>query len=66
MAIFSSGFDKGMIFIVIAMAKEDNGDFKIQRSGRQRECQKSNRFIKQNNNFAHASHFFVHFFLFFA
>ena len=28
----------------------------------QRECQKNNRFDKQNNNFAYASHVFVHFF----
>ena len=28
----------------------------------QRERQKNNRFTKQNNNFAYASHFFVHFF----
>ena len=32
------------------------------RRRRQRERQKSNRFIEQNNNSAHASHFFVHFF----
>ena len=28
----------------------------------QRECQKNNRFNKQNNNFAYASHFFYIFF----
>ena len=28
----------------------------------QQECQKKNRFNKQDNNFAYASHFFVHFF----
>ena len=39
-----------------------NRDFKIQRRGRQRERQKSNRFCKQNNNFARASRFFAHFF----
>ena len=27
-----------------------------------KECQKKNRFYKQNNNFARASHLFVHFF----
>ena len=37
-------------------------DFKIQRHGRQQERQKNNRFDKQNNNFARASRFFVHFF----
>ena len=37
-------------------------DFKIPRRGRQRERQKNNRFYKQNNNFARASRFFVHFF----
>ena len=37
-------------------------DLKIPRRRRQRELQKSNRFDQQNNNFAHASRFFVHFF----
>ena len=41
-------------------------DFKIQRRGRQRERQKKQkqkkRFNKENNNFARASHFSVHFF----
>ena len=41
-------------------------DFKIQRRGRQRERQKTNLFNKQNNNFARASRFFVHFFSVFA
>ena len=41
-------------------------NFKIQRRGRQRERHKNNRFNKQNNNFARASHFFVHFFPVFA
>ena len=45
---------------------KDIGDFKIQRRGRQREGQKNNRFNKQNNNFARATHFFVHFFPVFA
>ena len=40
----------------------DIRDFKIQRRGRQRERQKNNRLYKQNNNFARASPFFVHFF----
>ena len=39
----------------------NNRDFKNQRRGRQRERHKNNRFNKQNNNFARASHFFVHF-----
>ena len=39
---------------------------KIQRRGRQREGKKSNWFNKQNNNFARAPHFFVHFFPVFA
>ena len=33
-------------------------DFKIQRRGRRRERPKNNRFYKQNNSFARASHFF--------
>ena len=45
---------------------KDIGDFKIQRHGRQREGQKNKRFNKQNNNFARAPHFFVHFFPVFA
>ena len=44
----------------------DIRDFKIQRRERQRECQKNNWFNKQNNNFARASRFFVHFFPVFA
>ena len=45
-----------------------NRDLKIRRRRRQRERRKSNRFTgnKQNNNFARASHFFVHFFAVFA
>ena len=42
---------------------EDNRDFKIQRRGRQRERQINNHGLyKQNNNFARAPRFFVHFF----
>ena len=44
----------------------DIRDFKNQRHGRQPEGKKSNRFNKQNSNFAHAPHFFVHFFPVFA
>ena len=51
---------------VVTESSEGNRDFKIQRRGRQRERQKSKRFNKQNNNFARASHFFVHFFPVFA
>ena len=40
----------------------DNRDCKIQRRGRQRERQINNGFYKQNNNFAPAPRFFVHFF----
>ena len=39
-----------------------NRDLKIRRRRRQPGCQKSNRFNNQNNNFARASCFFVHFF----
>ena len=39
---------------------EDIRDLKIQRQWQQQECQKSNRFNNQNNNFAFASRFFVH------
>ena len=38
--------------------KLPNRDFKIQRRGRQPECQKNNRFYKENNNFARASRVF--------
>ena len=38
------------------------GDFNMSRRRRQRECQKSNRFNRENNNAARASRFFVHFF----
>ena len=37
-------------------------ELKQRRRRRQRERQKSNRLNKQNNNFARASYFFVHFF----
>ena len=37
-------------------------ELKQRRRRRQRGRQKSNRFITQNNNFARASRFFVHFF----
>ena len=39
---------------------EDIRDLKIRWQWQQQECQKSNRFNNQNNNFAFASHFFVH------
>ena len=44
----------------------ENRDLKIKRRRRQRERHKSNRFNKENNNFARASRFFVHFFDVFA
>ena len=51
----------------LAFVMEDIRDFKIQRRGRQQERQKKAiRFNKQNNNFARASRFFVHFFARFA
>ena len=37
-------------------------ELKQRRRRRQRERQKSDRFIKQNNNFTRSSPFFVHFF----
>ena len=37
---------------------EDIRDLKIRWQWQQQECQKSNRFNNQNNNFAFASHFF--------
>ena len=39
---------------------------KIQQRGRQQERQNNKRFNKQNNKFARASRFFVHFFSAFA
>ena len=39
---------------------------KIQQRGRQQERQNNKRFNKQNNKFARASRFFVHFFPVFA
>ena len=48
-----------VLFTVLKVAIRD---FKIQRRGWQRERQKNNRFYKQNNNFARALRFFVHFF----
>ena len=48
------------------MFSRQNRDFKIQRRGRQGERKKNIRFNKQNNNFARASRFFVHFFPVFA
>ena len=44
----------------------ENRDLKIKRRRRQRERHKSNKFNKENNNFARASRFFVHFFDVFA
>ena len=54
-AVFSS------LFVLHSDVGQAMRDFKIQRQGRQRERQKNKRFNKQNNNFARASRFFVHF-----
>ena len=43
---------------MIAPCHKNNGDLKIRRQWRQRERHKSNRFKKQNNNFARVSHLF--------
>ena len=51
-----------MLQIIKTVSKVAIRDFKIQRRRRQRGRQKSNRFNNQNNNFARASRFFVHFF----
>ena len=41
-------------------------DFTIPRHDGNENVKKNNRFSRQQNNFARASHFFVHFFAFFA
>ena len=51
---------------MIAPCHKNNGDLKIRRQWRQRERHKSNRFKKQNNNFARVSHLFVQFFAVFS
>ena len=51
-----------MLKIIKTVSKGLIRDFKIQRWRRQRGRQKSNTFNNQNNNFARASRFFVHFF----
>ena len=44
-----------------------NGDFTIRRRDGNENVQNNNRFSRQNNNYARAPHFFVHFFaVFFA
>ena len=52
--------------IVMVMSKypdvQDFWDLKIRRRRRQRERRKNNTFNNQNDNFARASRFFVHFF----
>ena len=57
---------ESLCLVFMSSTQRENRDFTIQRRGRQRERQKNNRFNKQNNNFARASHFFVHFFPVFA
>ena len=51
-----------MLKIIKTVSKGLIRDFKIQRWRRQRGRQKSNTFNNQNNNFARASRFLVHFF----
>jgi len=45
---------------------ENTRDFKIQWPNGNDNVQENNRFNKQNNNFACASYFFVHFFAIFS
>ena len=47
---------------MIAPCHKNNGDLKIRRQCRKRERHNSNRFKKQNNNFARVSHLFVQLF----
>ena len=54
MLLFLCLIKSGRFFLVLVSG--------IRRRRRQPGRQKSNRFIKQNNNFARASRFFVHFF----
>ena len=51
-----------MLKIIKTVSKGLIRDFKIQRWRLQRGRQKSNTLNNQNNNFARASRFFVHFF----
>ena len=51
-----------MLKIIKTVSKGLITDFKIQRWRLQRGRQKSNTLNNQNNNFARASRFFVHFF----
>ena len=41
---------------------KDNRELKQRQRWQQQEWEKSNGFVKQDNNFAHASRFFVYFF----
>ena len=50
-----------LLFVLLSDVGQAMRDFKIQRHGRQHERQTNKRFNKQNNNFAGASRFFVHF-----
>ena len=43
-----------------------NGDFTIRRRDGNENVKNNDRFSRQNNNFARASHFFVHLFAVFA
>ena len=48
--------------VVARIVSVMNGDFTIRRRDGNENVQNNNRFSRQNNNFALASHFFVHFF----
>ena len=51
-----------VFYISEEVREQVNRELKIRRRRRQQERHKSNRFNNQNNNFARASRFFVHFF----
>ena len=57
---------RNFLFLIIPSAPLDlvniNRDFKIQWRHRNENVKKNNRFQKQNNNFARASHFFSYIF----
>ena len=65
-SVMSTSFQR--VYVLVRKSSwRHNRDFTIQRRRRQREHQKNNnRFNRQNNNFARASHYFVHFFPVFA
>ena len=53
--------NKGNVNLVGQFCKDNREPWQWRRR-QQQEREKSNGFVKQNNNFAHASPFFVHFF----